>query len=210
VAQQQITGYQGRSVWYVKFFGVPIDIHKALMEDGKTALGIMKYAPVRNERLIRSHWVYATNGMSERRMPCHERPHGDPKFRVELIAYSESESPWIVELLCAMAQYPFVHRSGFSANQTIPVTDPNPHLWDGYLLLTPPVEPDDINPLAVDIGIGDDWVFHLQVVGLKRQELAFAIQDGGEAFAERYLPGPGGSDELRRFLCLDRRRASLL
>jgi hypothetical protein len=210
MTQPQYTGYQARSFWYTKFFGVPVEIHKNVMEDGKTKLGIMEYAPIQNELLVRSHWTYATNGMSERRMPCQEEPCGDPRIRIELVVYSGARAPWIIQLLSVMARYPFVHRSGFATNQTMPVTDPNPQLWDGYLLATPPCEPEEFNPLAVDIGIGDDWVFHLQVVGLKSPELMFAIENGGQAFAESYLALHDSEDEMNELLYLDRYRESLM
>lgn len=157
------------------------------MEDKKTTLGIMEFAPISNKVCKRSHWTYATNGMSERRMPCKELPHGKPEHRTELIAFSKNQVEWIVSLLTMMAHYPFLHRSGFAPWQTIPVNDPEPHLWDGYLLALPFAEPEEFNPLPVDIGIGEDWVFHLQVIGLKHDELDYAIQHGGEKFAEQHL-----------------------
>ncbi len=204
--QQRYSGYQGRSFWYMKYFGVPIDIHKSLMEDGKTRLGVMEFGPVQNERLRRSHWVYATNGMSERRMPCEEKPHGEIRnFETEPdCLFRFASAPWIIELLSSMAHYPFVHRSGFMANHTIPVTNPNPHLWDGYLLLAPPAEPEEINPLAVDIGIGADWVFHLQIIGLKMPELEFAIKNGGSDFAANNLARFGGNEETQTIFCSSR------
>lgn len=180
------------------------------MEDGETELAVVEFAPVQNERLARAHWTYATNGMSERRMPCLEEPHGDPTFRTELVAHAASRAPWIVELLAEMARYPFVHRTGFAPNQTLPVGDPRPRLWDGYLLLDPPTESDEINPMAVDIGIGEDFVFLLQVMGLTKRELEFAIERGGPEFAEQHLAPLGTGKACREILFLDRPRDSLV
>ncbi|MBI4616102.1 MAG: suppressor of fused domain protein [Planctomycetes bacterium] len=170
----------------------------------------MEFAPVDNDLLARPGWTYATNGMSERRMPCQEEPHGDPSFRTELVVHTASRAPWVVDLLAEMARYPFVHKSGFAPNQTIPVGSSRPRLWDGYLLLIPPTEPEEINPLAVDIGIGEDFVFHLQVIGLKRRELGFAMEHGGPEFVERHLASLGTGKALREILYLDRLRDSLL
>jgi hypothetical protein len=208
--ERQYTSYQARTFWYMKFFGLPKPVQSTMMEDGKTKLGVMEFVATEDEGLARPHWTYATNGMSERRMPCQEEPHGDPRHRIELIAYSDVEAPWIVQLLSEMACYPFVHHSGFAANHTIPVTDSRPHLWDGYVMLTPPIEPEEFSPLAVDIGIGDDWVFYLQVIGLKLRELDFAIKYGGQRFSQEYVVSHGSPDEIRRFLLLDKQRESLL
>jgi hypothetical protein len=93
----------------------------------------MEFKPVRKPPRDRDFWTYVTNGMSERRMPCETEPHGDPKYRIELLAYSGSKAEWVVKLLQSMAVYPFEYRSGFAPWHTIPVNAPQPRLWDGYL-----------------------------------------------------------------------------
>src|ERR1044071_2116112 len=103
------------------------------MEDGQTKLGIMAFAPGKG----REWWTFATNGMSERRLPCIEEPHGDPSHRLELITYARESADWICELLTEMAGYPFEHRSGLTNGHTLPVTPKRGNLWSGYLLLSP-------------------------------------------------------------------------
>ncbi len=77
----------------------------------------------------------------ERRMPCIEDPHGDPRHRLELVTYARASADWICELLAEMARYPFSHRSGFAIGHTLPVTAKPGNLWSGYLILSPKLEP---------------------------------------------------------------------
>jgi hypothetical protein len=171
------------------------------MEDGRTKLGIMAFPPNNKGR---SWWTIATNGMSERRMPCIENPHGDPRNRLELITYARASADWICELLIEMARYPFEHRSGFAIGHTLPVTPKPGNLWSGYLLLSPKLEPEEFNPLPIDVGIGDDWIFFAEVMGLKADELQQAIDIGGPEFTATCVPE--GADAL----VIDLDRATLL
>ena len=203
------TTYQGRSEWYIRRWGKPIRVKKTFMEDGTTRLGIMTFAPG-SDRSIKPHWIYATNGISERRMPCERRPHGDPSHRIELVACAREASDWVAELLIEMAHYPFHHRSGLNIGHTVPVTPRPGNLWDGYLLSWPLCEPDDFNPLAIDIGI-EDWVFFAQVIGLKTDELDVAMRIGGPAFMKRVVVKNCGIDlsplDVDRVSLLSGRRA---
>ena len=156
-----------------------------MMEDSQTKLGIMEFAPRQDEEVSRPFWTYATNGMSERRMPCENQPHGDPRFRTELIAYSLNSADWIVDLLHEIALYPFNHRSGLAIGHTMPVQQDQSSQWSGYLLCDPLFEPEDFNPLPIDIGIEPDWVFFVQIAGLLDSELKMGISDGGSAIAEK-------------------------
>lgn len=173
------TAYQARTQWYINHWGLPAFVREHLMEDGRTKLGIMAFPP--NDK-GRSWWTFATNGMSERRMPCIEEPHGDPRYRLELITYAQASADWICELLLEMALYPFDHMSGFTIGHTLPVTPTQGNLWSGYLILSPKLEPEEFNPLAIDVGIGDDWIFFAEVMGLKAEELERAIDVGGPKF----------------------------
>jgi hypothetical protein len=179
------TAYQARTQWYMNHWGVPAFVREALLEDGRTKLGVMAFAP--NTR-GRNWWTIATNGMSERRMPCIEQPHGDPRRRLELITYAQASADWICELLIEMARYPFEHRSGLAIGHTLPVTAKPGNLWSGYLLLSPRLELKEFNPLAIDVGIGDDWIFFAEVMGLKEDELRRAIDIGGPEFAAAFVP----------------------
>jgi hypothetical protein len=200
--------YGGRSVWCLKNFGSgPKKIHAGMMEDGLTKLGVMEFEPSKQDS--RPFWTFATNGMSERRMPCIEEPHGPPEMRLELMAYSSDRADWIIELLRAMAVYPFQYRTGFVIGHTIPVDSPKPRLWDGYLLASPLLEPEEFNPVAIDIGIGEDWVFFAQVFGLVQKELNFALKRGGPALEER-IQKDCSKEELIAVSCLDRKRKSLI
>jgi suppressor of fused protein SUFU len=176
------------------------------MEDGVTPLGIMVFEPVEGERPF---WTYATNGMSERRMPCENEPHGDPEYRIELLAYSGSQAEWVVKLLQSMAVYPFEHRSGFALGHTIPVDAPQPRLWDGYLLAGPFLEDKEFNPLAIDIGIGEDWVFFLQVFGLLQPELDVGIAEGGPKLWKQFRDRWSNSELLMASM-LDCKRKLLI
>jgi hypothetical protein len=201
------TPYQARTTWYMQSFQVgPTALHKSVMEDGSTELGVMEFGPQESKRRF---WTYATNGMSERRMPCVQEPHGDPKFRLELLGYCENRADWVVKLLEAMACYPFQHGLGFAIGHTIPVSAPRPRLWDGYLLVQPLMERGEFNPMAIDVGIGDDWIFFAQVLGLVGKELDFGISKGGPALEKR-IRAACSEDELATTCFLDRKRKPLI
>jgi len=202
------SSYSGRSHWYIQSWGPPDDVHETCMDDSSVKLGIMRFPPRAStgEIVARSCFTYATNGMSERRMPCLNAPHGNPEYRVELLAYARAESQWINELLCDMARYPFVHGSGLALGHTLPVQQNAKGFWKGFLLTQPRLEPPTFNPLAIDIGIGSDWVFYLQVLGLFENELEEAIDIGGPEFSRRYLPENLPIDTFY----IDNQRASLL
>jgi hypothetical protein len=195
------TAYQARTQWYMNQWGLPAFVRNALMEDGLTKLGIMAFAPNREGR---SWWTIATNGMSERRMPCIERPHGDPSHRLELITYARDSADWICELLIEMARYPFEHRSGLAVGHTLHVTAKLRDFWSGYLIVSPKLEPSEFNPMAIDVGIGDDWIFFAEVMGLKADELLYAIDNDGPTFTEAFV-----TDEAEALL-IDIDRASVL
>src|SRR5215470_6708632 len=101
------TAYQARTQWYLNHWGPPAFVRESVMEDAQTKFGVMGFAPVAPDEEGRHWWTYATNGMSERRMPCLEQPHGDPAHRLELVTYSNSRSDWVSDLLVEMAKYPF-------------------------------------------------------------------------------------------------------
>ena len=136
------------------------------MEDQATSLGVMVFPPGgENSPAARPFWTYATNGLSERRMPCRVPPHGDPADRLELLAYTLSYAEWVERLLAELAAYPFVHGSGLAIGHTLPVQPGAENPWHGYLITQPRHEGPEFNPLAIDIGF-DDWVSYGQVVGL--------------------------------------------
>src|SRR5262245_13044623 len=102
------TTYQGRSHWYIQHWGSLQHVREGFMEDDVTKIGVMVFSPNTNQNVAREFWTYASNGMSERRMPCLVEPHGDPEHRLELLAYSRAYSPWIEDLILEIAQYPFL------------------------------------------------------------------------------------------------------
>jgi hypothetical protein len=186
------TGYQARTQWYMNHWGRPAAVHEALMEDNATKLGVMSFA--RQVPQGAEGWIYATN----------EEPHGDPAHRLELVAYGASQAAWVTAFLVELCRYPFQHGSGLSIGHTLPVSPKPGNLWAGYLLLRPRLEPEEFNPLAIDIGIGDDWVFFAEVMGLKQDELQLAIELGGSEFTRRFVAGRMDA------LAIDRDRPSLL
>jgi hypothetical protein len=201
------TTYQARSQWYIEHWGPPGGVHEAMMEDGVTKVGVMVFPPRQTDspEETREIWTYATNGMSERRMPCRKQPHGDPSHRLELVAYTREEAPWVAELLLELARYPFEHESGLAIGQTLPVKAGNEALWFGYLLTNPLVEVEEFNPLPIRTRVEPDWIFHAQVFGLGREDLAAAMELGGRAFEEQFFGG------LTVEMCvLDVRRGSLV
>jgi len=60
----------------MQLWGPPSGLRKEQMEDGQTKLAIMTFPPRQAVAQLRgqTHFTYATNGMSERRMPCRWRP----------------------------------------------------------------------------------------------------------------------------------------
>jgi hypothetical protein len=178
------TAYQARSHWYIQHFGLPARVDKSQMEDSETSLGVMVFPPSTEKG--RAVWTFCTNGMSERRMPCLNQPHGDPRYRCELVAYAYRDEPWIVELLATLAKYPFLGGSGLSLGHTIPVLPEHQKPWAGYLLTAPVLEPETFNPLPIEVGFGNDRVIFLQVVGLLADELQLAMEVGGPKFSARF------------------------
>jgi len=65
------------------------------------------------------------------------------------------------------------------------------------------VQPAKFNPLPIDVGIGDDWIFFAEVLGLKEDELQRAIEIGGPKFAATFTSGTAD-------LTIDADRPSLL
>lgn len=195
------TAYQARTQWFMNNWGPPAFVREAFMEDGQTNLGIMAFPPNGKGR---SWWTIATNGMSERRMPCIEEPHGDPSHRLELITYARASADWICELLIEMTRYPFDHRSGIAIGHTLSVTPKAGNLWSGYLLLPPILEPEEFNPLAIDVGIGNDWIYFAEVMGLKADELRQTVEIGGPNFTAICVPDRADA------LVIDVERATLL
>jgi len=198
------TSFQARTQWYMSRWGPPAFVRKFLMEDGRTVVGVMAFPPMATDSNARNWWTFATNGISERRFPCVEEPHGKPAHRLELIAYANAAADWIPGLLVELGRYAFEHRSGLAVGHTIPVIPKPGNMWSGYLLIRPRLEPDEFNPLGIDIGIGDDWVFLAEIVGLKDDELRLAINVGGPEFAKSVLAGRAAA------LAIDVDRASLL
>lgn len=177
------TAYQARTQWYMNHWRLPAFVRESTMEDGRTKLGVMAFPPKVGGR---DWWTYATNGLSERRMPCLEKPHGDPRHRLELVVYAQDSADWIVDLLAELARYPFQHRCGLAVGHTLFVTPKPGDLWAGYLVSAPQLETEEFNPLAIDVGIGDDWIFFAAVMGLKADELQRAIEVGGPQFTESH------------------------
>src|SRR5262245_36338186 len=131
---QTQTMYQTRTGWYIANFGPPRDLYISVMEDDSTELGVLEFPPSIHRG--RGFWTYATNGMSQRRMPCEAEPHGDPTIRFELLAYCYGQTPWVVTLLRELAAYPFLHCSGFAVGHTISVEADNQR-WSGFLIGMP-------------------------------------------------------------------------
>jgi len=179
--------YQGRSQWYMNHWGLPESVRETVMEDPAVKLGVMLFGPDQTEPSRRPYWTFATNGMSERRMPCLSEPHGEPEHRLEILAYSTQPVDWVADLLVEIARYPFRHLSGFWIGHTMPVIPKDGTLWRGYVLTWPRLEPEEFNPLGIDIGIGHDHVFFGQVIGLKPDELDVAIEMGGPSFMENVV-----------------------
>jgi Suppressor of fused protein (SUFU) len=177
-------GYGMRSVWYLKHFGSPIHIHDCTTVDAPR-LGIMEFAPQTDDERQRPFWTYATNGMSERAMPNEREPRGRIHARLELIAYTQMQAPWVVSLLADLVRYPFVHRCGLYFGHTLPVELNARGLWSGYVIAVPPCEKAEFRPLGWDWGIAPDWVDFAQVVGLAGSELEFAERGGGAVLAKR-------------------------
>jgi hypothetical protein len=148
-------GYGVRSVWYLKHFGSPLNIHESQTNDGPR-LGIMEFEPQADREQKRMFWTYATNGMSERAMPNEFEPKSPAGRRLELIAYSRQKAPWVVNLLSDFARYPFVHRCGLYFGHTVPVASGGRTLWSGYVLAPPPCEVEEFRPLGLDWGIAPD------------------------------------------------------
>jgi len=65
------------------------------------------------------------------------------------------------------------------------------------------VQPAKFNPLPIDVGIGDDWIFFAEVLGLKDVELRRTIEIGGPKFAATFTSGTAN-------LTIDANRPSLL
>lgn len=195
--------YGMRSIWLWKHFGTKYRTHDRLMEDKETKLFVFEFEPSTVEGGQRRHWTYATNGIAHRRMPCENEPHGDPEIRVELIGYASRETPLLVDYLAVLAGFPFIHRSGLAPYQTLSLTD-HP-FWSGLLFLIPPAEIEEFSPQRVYSSPDEDTTVYLQIMGLKKEELAFAIEHGGYEFWKQFEEATAGQEPFARFfLDLDR------
>jgi hypothetical protein len=205
-----MTSYQARSTWCFTRFGSNVQVHRRTMDEASVQLGIMEFQPVAQAKLGRAHLTYVTNGMSERRMPWLEGPtvaDSMKRNRIELLVYTQNKQDWIIDLLAEVAQYPFLHRTGFLPGHTFSVSSPLQQLWDGYVLTLPLLEDEGLNPLGLAIdSISGDPVMWLQVVGIMADELAFGMAAGGNELLEPHLK----LNQRPEFLLLAHRRPSAL
>jgi hypothetical protein len=203
---EQMTTYQARSAWLMQWLGPPAEMMADVMEDGSTEVGILFFPPFAGSTDVRrrSHHVLVSNGISERRMPCINEPHGPREFRAEVMAYTRDASPELATLLLNLGRLPFESGTGLLAGQTLANTGQG--LWSGFLLWEPLLEDDEFNPVGFDLGFAEDFVFHVLVIGLKADEWEEVRRIGGVAFAQRYLH----KDMDVENLLLDQDRPSLL
>jgi len=204
-----ITPHQARTAWCMRQFGANVEIHRRRVEVSDQLLGVMEFRCRPAPYCQAEHWVYATNGISGRRMPWREGPTVPPElrhYRVELLGCTRTRTAWVVDLLEEMARYPFLHGTGFAYGQTIPVDSLVQQRWERYVLGLPPNH-EAINPLGVVAeGLGGDPVLWLQVIGLKRSELATGIERGGDALLKTLL----ATSTRAELLFLDSDRTSLI
>jgi hypothetical protein len=175
--------YKFRAAWIAAQFGKPAKEHELLMEDGKTALMIWEFPPQTHNGRKCEHWIYTTNGMAERQMPWITGPKGNPKKRIELMIYTAEKSAVAIELLHALAKFPFAGRTGLDRYQTMPFSHPQLD-WSGLLLMEPPCMEKDSDAQSIYPEKTEDITFLLQVVGLKNTELDHAVAEGGKKFIE--------------------------
>jgi hypothetical protein len=186
-SERDFISYQTRSAWYLRHFGEEYSFYQSEMEDGQTALAVMEFFPRLKHTPRRSFWTYATNGMSERRMPEQGTPRGRRQPRLEVLAYTRDEATWIVRLLEVFANYPFVHSTRLGVGFTLPVTKSYRKLWAGYLLIPPVNEAKDFTPLTFDATILPDPIGFVQLVGLTKEEMYLVAKEGGMELVERLV-----------------------
>jgi hypothetical protein len=179
------SAYQARSAWCIRHFGDEVNLWRSDMEDGKTTLAIMEFAPFESETVKRPFWTYVTNGMSQRQLPIPPGRKGKKQIRLELFAYAREQSEWLAPLLDVLANYPFVHSSPMGLGFTLLVSKSYRKLWGGYLVTRPSNEADDFSPMGFETGIAPDILQFAQVVGLTTEEMYFAAREGGMELAER-------------------------
>jgi hypothetical protein len=186
-----ITSTQARSAWCVRQFGADVKVHRRQLDAAGLLFAVMAFHCSGDAMATGDHWVYVTNGMSDRRMPWRLGPSVSPalrRYRVELLASTQDEAPWVVDALAELAAYPFMNETGFAFGHTLPVVSSTQKLWDGCVLGYP-CNHERLNPLGIVADtLGGDPVFWLQVIGLKGPELEAAIELGGEAFLRSVPP----------------------
>lgn len=127
------SSYQARATHYISYLRVPLDIHERKLQN-KTALGVYEFEPKPGKQF----WTYLTSGMSEKG----QKTFSEQERFTELLFYSWEQSPWVVELLVSLSEYPFEYDEPFDAGDTLPLAGsirPNSKL-SSLLLLEPFLE----------------------------------------------------------------------
>lgn len=155
---------------YIAHWGVPTDIRPRHLS-GIGPFALFEFPP----RGTRRTWRYATNGMSAL---VQTPPEGGRAPRTELYACTSQRTPWVDDLLGAIASYPHDYGTSLSEGDTIGVGQPIDRSCSCFtgILLAPP------GPMERTIGlvgsVPEDILVH-QVVGILPSELRFARHRGG-------------------------------
>jgi hypothetical protein len=138
---------------------------------------------------------YATNGMSEHACAS---PSGE--VRTELYAAASAASPWIVDLLDALARYPVTQSTWFGEHDTVPIGRPIDRRASPFsaVMLGPP-EPEDEPEWGAIPDLFARPVIVLRVIGIFDSEADFAEKHGGEALYRRLVAkGAAGRIDVTR------------
>jgi hypothetical protein len=175
---------------FIAHWGVPKEIRPRKI-CGIQEFAILEFAP----RGARRTWRYATNGMNTYLQSIGQ--HG-VRVRTEVYACTGHETPWVHDLLSAIASYPMDYSTYLAEGDTISVGQPidrNCSCFTGILLAPPgPLDPPTLGLVA---GLAENVLVH-QVVGLVPSELDYAERHNGKNLWN-HLIGRGEAlvDEVR-------------
>src|SRR5262245_50994529 len=107
--------YKARTAHYLTYIGLPLTIHERRIRED-TVLGLLEFGP----RNGTPFYTYVTSGMSE---IWQSTPSKSMLF-TEMLIYSRTAAPWIMDFLAKLSDYPFTQRTFFASGQTLPLAGP--------------------------------------------------------------------------------------
>lgn len=180
-----------RESHYIRFFG-PLTEPVMHSTDAKVPhIDVYQFKPTAQ----RPYWTLITGGMSDMRQP------GVPEElspRAEIMLYASQPTGWMFNVLKGLAEMPFDDDTFLHWRHTVPNGMPmtaKPSLLTNFFFLPPYFEPQGFDRLRIE----GDRVNILWMIPITDEELAFKLENGGDALEELFVENrlPQVIDETR-------------